>query len=40
MKLAKQMKTNPDLAAAAIDLAGIIQKFKLKPGFMNIPHPL
>jgi hypothetical protein len=34
-----KMKTNPDLAAAAIDLAGVIQKYDLKPGFMSIPHP-
>ena len=34
-----EMKTNPDLSAAAIDLAGTIQKFDLKPGFMAIPHP-
>jgi len=33
------MKTDPGHAAAAIDLAGIIQKFNLKPGFMKIPHP-
>jgi hypothetical protein len=32
------MKTNPDLAAAAIDLAGTIEKYKLQPGFMEIPH--
>lgn len=35
----KDLKTNPDHAAAAIDLAGVIQKFKLNPGFMDIPHP-
>jgi len=35
----KKIKTNPNLAAAAIDLAGVIQKFKLPAGFMNIPHP-
>ena len=33
------MKTDASHAAAAIDLAGIIQKFNLKPGFMDIPHP-
>ena len=33
------MKTRPDRAAAAIDLAGIIQRFALPPGFMKIPHP-
>lgn len=26
-------------AAAALDLAGTIQKFNLPPGFMSIPHP-
>ncbi|MBK7134432.1 MAG: hypothetical protein IPH69_16900 [Bacteroidales bacterium] len=30
---------DPDKSAAAIDLTGVIQKFNLKPGFMNIPHP-
>ncbi len=33
------MKTDPELAAAAIDLAGIIQEFRLEQGFMPIPHP-
>jgi hypothetical protein len=33
------VKTNPDHAAAAADLAGIIQKFDLKAGFRSIPHP-
>ncbi len=36
---ASTMKTNPARAAAAIDLAGVIQKFDLKPGFRSIPHP-
>jgi len=35
----KKINTNPDMAAAAIDLAGVIHKYKLKEGFMNIPHP-
>jgi len=35
----KKINSNPDLAAAAVDLAGVIQKYKLKAGFMNIPHP-
>ncbi len=35
----QNIKTNPELAAAAIDLAGVIQKFKLQAGFMSIPHP-
>jgi hypothetical protein len=34
-----QMKTNPELAAAAIDLAGVIKKYELEPGFRSIPHP-
>ena len=33
------IKTNPDLAAAAVDMAGIIQRFKLQSGFMDIPYP-
>ena len=35
----KKMETNPDIAAAAIDLSGVIQRFKLQAGFMIIPHP-
>lgn len=35
----KKMKTNPDLSAAAVDLAGVIRKFNLQSGFMIIPHP-
>jgi hypothetical protein len=35
----QKIKTNPDLAAAAIDLAGVIQKFNLQAGFISIPHP-
>lgn len=35
----QNLDTNHELAAAAIDLAGIIQKFDLHPGFMKIPHP-
>jgi hypothetical protein len=34
-----KIKTNPDLSAAAVDLAGVIQRFKLQAGFMTIPHP-
>ncbi len=30
---------DPSRAAAAIDFAGTIRKFKLSPGFLNIPHP-
>lgn len=36
---AEIMRTNPGKAAAAIDLAGIIGRFGLKPGWMDIPHP-
>ena len=35
----KKMETSPAEAAAAIDLAGIVRKFGLKPGFMEILHP-
>lgn len=35
----KKIETNPEVAAAAIDLLGVIQKFKLKSGFMSISHP-
>jgi hypothetical protein len=34
-----EMASEPDRAAAAVDLAGIIKKFGLKPGFMTIRHP-
>lgn len=33
-----KMQSDHDLAAAAIDLAGIISRFSLRPGFMDIPH--
>ena len=33
------LATNPEQAAAAADFAGVIQKFKIKSGFMSIPHP-
>jgi hypothetical protein len=33
------MDSAPELAAAAIDLAAVIKKFGLKPGFMEIKHP-
>ena len=33
------MKSDPNRAAAAIDLAGAIKQFGLKTGFMSIPHP-
>jgi hypothetical protein len=38
-KAIKVIKTSPDLSAAAVDLAGVIHRFKLPVGFMNIPHP-
>lgn len=34
-----KMETEPSIAAAAIDFAGVINHFKLKPGRMKIPHP-
>jgi hypothetical protein len=33
------MKSNPELSAAAIDLAGVINRFSLPPGFLVIKHP-
>jgi len=33
------MKTNSDRASAAIDLAGTIKHFDLRPGFMKIAYP-
>ena len=35
----KCMESNPDRAAAAIDLAGAIKRFNLPSGFISIPHP-
>lgn len=35
----RNLESKPELASSAIDLAGVIQKFKLKAGFMKIPHP-
>ena len=35
----KTMKSDPGLSAAAIDLAGVINRFSLSPGFMVIKHP-
>lgn len=35
----KNMDINPQQAAAAIDLAGVISHFHLSPGFLKIPHP-
>jgi len=34
-----KMDKNPKASASAMDFAAIIQKFKLPPGFFNIPHP-
>jgi hypothetical protein len=36
---AEKIKTDPDKAAAAADLAGVIKKFNLQPGYMSVPHP-
>jgi hypothetical protein len=36
---AKNIESNSELAASAIDLLGIIKKSGLEPGFMSIPHP-
>ncbi len=33
-----KIETNAELSAAAADLLGVIQKFKLESGFMSIPH--
>lgn len=35
----QKMETEPEMAAGAIDLAGAIKQFNLKPGWMKIPHP-
>lgn len=35
----ENVTSRPELAAAAVDLAGMINKFGLKTGFMKIPHP-
>ena len=35
----KRLETDPEFAAAAIDLSGAIRRNNLRPGFMNIPHP-
>jgi hypothetical protein len=34
-----QASSDPETAAAAIDLYGAIQKFDIEPGFLSIPHP-
>lgn len=33
------LDSDPDKAAAAMDLLETVQKFKLKPGFMSVSHP-
>lgn len=35
----EKLASNPQTAAAAIDFAGVIQHFKLKPGWLSVPHP-
>lgn len=35
----KNIDSDPETAAAAIDLAGILGNFGLQPGFIEIPHP-
>ncbi len=35
----EKIESDPELSAAAIDFAGVIKKFDLKPGFLGIPHP-
>ncbi len=35
----RQMESDPDRAAAAVDLAGTIRKRNMDPGFLSIPHP-
>lgn len=35
----ERMETEPALAAAAVDFAGVIKHFGLNPGWLNIPHP-
>jgi hypothetical protein len=33
-----QVESNPDVAAAAIDLAATIRQSAIKPGFLSVPH--
>jgi hypothetical protein len=35
----KLIREDPDKASASIDLAGVIDRNNLKPGFLAIPHP-
>jgi hypothetical protein len=34
-----EMKSNAELSASSIDLAGIIKRLQLRPGFLKIRHP-
>lgn len=34
-----EMRSNPERAAAAVDLAGVITRFRLPPGFIIVKHP-
>ena len=34
-----KIESDPEKSAAAIDLLGVIKKFKLQTGFITIPHP-
>jgi len=34
-----RVNQDADIAAAAIDLLGAIERFNIKPGFLSIPHP-
>jgi len=38
-KARSKTESDPEKAAAAIDLLSVVKKFNLKKGFMNIPHP-
>ncbi|HUX12088.1 MAG TPA: hypothetical protein VMW87_03620 [Spirochaetia bacterium] len=33
------MRSDPQLAASALDLLAIVESFGLKPGFLRVPHP-
>ena len=35
----KNISTHPEIASSAIELAGLIIKVGIKPGFLKIPHP-
>ena len=38
-KAREKMESEPEIAAAAIDLAGVIKSFEIDAGWMKIPHP-